>query len=142
MRYTRFAPSSLSSREPSFSTVSATGRPQGLPSSAMNPVRKSMYSPVGSPFTMGTCTTLWAVRAVPGAVQHGKALAGVFGRERGGTARLLRIELDVHGGRVRGEGHVGLLHLACQVGTVAGQARIFVVAHVVPGPAEEVALFH
>src|SRR5690606_4039394 len=62
MRYTMFAPSSLSNSEPSCATLMATGRPQALPSSAIKPVRKSMYSPVGSPLTIGTCTTLWPVR--------------------------------------------------------------------------------
>src|SRR6185437_6527362 len=62
IRYTTFEPSSLRSSAPSGATTVATGRPHALPSSAMNPTRKSSYSPVGSPFFILTRTILWPVR--------------------------------------------------------------------------------
>ena len=42
-------PSSVNSRAPSCATVTPTGRPQTLRSSATKPVTKSSYSPVGTP---------------------------------------------------------------------------------------------
>lgn len=51
-------PSSETSKAPSCATVMPTGRPQTVPSSMTNPVRKSSYSPVGLPFFMKARTTL------------------------------------------------------------------------------------
>ena len=50
--------SSVTSNAPSCATATPTGRPQTLWLSTTNPVRKSSYSPVGTPWFSRTRTTL------------------------------------------------------------------------------------
>src|SRR3954447_3306707 len=58
-RQTVFERSSGTSRAPRPSTVTPTGRPRVLPSSPMNPSRKSTGGPEGRPLLNGTNTTLY-----------------------------------------------------------------------------------
>src|SRR5690606_38417319 len=80
--------------------------------------------------------------AVPGTMQHRETFARIFRRERGRAAWLQRVELEVEGSGVGGVGHVRTKDFSFKVRTFAGQARVFVVAHVVPGPAVEAAFLH
>src|ERR1700738_5296100 len=57
-RHTVPFPSSVTSSAPSCATATLTGLPHTLSCSSTNPVRKSTYSPVGTPFLMRTRTTL------------------------------------------------------------------------------------
>src|SRR6202022_875085 len=53
-RQTTSPPSSLTRSDPSFATVTPTGRPQTPSAEATKPVRKSSYSPVGAPSLIGS----------------------------------------------------------------------------------------
>ena len=52
-RQTEREPSSVTKSEPSLPTATPTGRPQTCPSFVVKPVRKSSYSPLAWPLTVG-----------------------------------------------------------------------------------------
>src|SRR5205085_8658334 len=58
IRQTQFPPSSVTSIAPSAAVVTPTGRPHTVPAGVTKPVRKSWYSPVGTPRFNGTRITL------------------------------------------------------------------------------------
>ncbi len=64
------------------------------------------------------------------AVQRDKRVAAVLGREG-----IAIVERRAQRGGVRLDQHLGHAHLTLEIGTLALQSGIFVVADVVPGPA-------
>ena len=80
-------------------------------------------------------------RPVPRAVEGGERVPAIF-RGKGRHAVGGGVKSHFQRGRVRLQQHVGNDGLAGQVRALAGMAGIFVVAHVIPGPAVESALLH